>query len=473
MILDYLKARAVKDIYPFHMPGHKGNSDYFRDIDHILMDITEVRGSDNLRQPSGIIKDAEDMLAKAYGASRSLICVNGSSAGMLAAMLYAACDGEKVVVARNSHVSVHSGLALSGALPVFVYPSVTPYGFAGGLSPSAVEEALAANGDVRAVFITSPTYEGLCSDVAAIARTARSHGALLIVDEAHGAHFGLHTDFPGSSTVHADIVVQSLHKTMVAPNQAAVIHAGPNIDAERLKACLNMVQTTSPSYIIMAMIERCAAIASDPADFQRYARVVGSFRASLAMLENIRLVGSDIRGSYDVHDIDAGKLVFLARRGGGQDIYRYLLEQHRLELEMYGLSHAVAMTSIADTEAGFSRLYYALRELDRKLASHAEAPTDITDIYAIGSVIPKHSATAISPRLAQLRPSHPCGLDEAAGRICASPVTPYPPGIPLLLPGEIIEESTIHHLKKLAHRDIMIDGIFDGKVKVVRDGNRN
>ena len=467
MILDYLKARAVKGIYPFHMPGHKGNTDYFLDIDHVMMDITEVRGADNLRQPEGIIKDVEHKMARAVGAYRSFMLVNGSSAGMIAALLYAAGDGESVVMARNSHVSSCSGLALCGARPVYVWPSVTPYGFAGGISPKDVEAALVKAKDARAVVITSPTYEGICSDIEEIAKIAHSYGALLIVDEAHGSHFGCHPVFPESAINCADIVVQSLHKTMVAPNQAAVMHAGKAVDTSRLKECINLVQTTSPSYITMAMIERCADIMSDPANFERFARTLTSFRASLKVLENIELVDDSIRKSYNVHDIDISKLVFAVKRGSGADIYSILLEQHKLELEMHGLVHAIALTSLADMPEGFSRLYYALRDLDTQLMS---ADTKVSGFAGLHQSVGR-AELACAPRVAQLRPSQKCKLEDAAGKICAVPVTPYPPGIPLLLPGEIIDESAIQHLKRLASQDIMIIGVVDGEVKVVENGH--
>ena len=466
-MFDYLKARATSNIYPFHMPGHKGNAEFFRDIDFVKMDITEVRGADNLRQPEGIIRQAEDLLASAYGANRSFMLVNGSSGGVLAALLYAVGDGDKIIVARNSHVSVSSGLALSGAEPVYVYPSVMPYGFAGGVNPVDIEAALAANKGAKAVFITSPTYEGLCSDVQAIAKIAHSYGALLIVDEAHGSHFGCHSQLPQSAVKYADIVVQSLHKNMVAPNQAAVLHAGKNIDAERLKDCLNMVQTTSPSYVTMAMIERCANIASNQANFDGYIKMLAEYRAKIAELENIQLMGSDICGQYSVYDVDTTKIVLVAKRGSGADIDNYLLEKHSVELELHGLTHAVALSSLADTRAGFERLYCGLCELDKDLAAYDEsgrphrvAPTDMMLPY-------KQISPEMLPREAQLRSSQVCELDAAVGKICASPVVPYPPGIPLLLPGEKLDENIIDHLKRLAQKDIMILGISDGKIKIV------
>ncbi|MCL2674526.1 MAG: aminotransferase class I/II-fold pyridoxal phosphate-dependent enzyme, partial [Defluviitaleaceae bacterium] len=451
------------------MPGHKSNAEFFRDIDFVKMDITEVRGADNLRQPEGIIRQTEDLLASAYGANRSFMLVNGSSGGVLAALLYAVSDGDKIIVARNSHVSVSSGLALSGAEPVYVYPSVTPYGFAGGINPADVEAALAANKGAKAVFITSPTYEGLCSNVQAIAKIAHDYGALLIVDEAHGSHFGCHPKLPQSAVKHADIVVQSLHKNMVAPNQAAVLHAGKSIDSERLKDCLNMVQTTSPSYVTMAMIERCANIASNPAYFDDYIKMLEEYRAKIAELENIRLMGRDICGQYGVHNMDTTKIVLIAKRGSGADIDNYLLERHSVELELHGLTHAVALSSLADTKEGFERLYRGLCEMDNELTMYDEngyiggrtqfAPTDMLPY--------KRVSPEMLPRAAQLRPAQVCELDAAIGKICASPVVPYPPGIPLLLPGEKLDENIIDHLKRLAQKDIMIIGISDGKIKVV------
>ncbi|MCL2618352.1 MAG: aminotransferase class I/II-fold pyridoxal phosphate-dependent enzyme [Defluviitaleaceae bacterium] len=464
-MLDFLSVRAASGLYPFHMPGHKGNARFFRGIDLKSMDITEVRGADNLRCPGGIIRVLEDRLAQAYGACRSLVCVNGSSAGLLAAMLYTAGDGRKVALARNSHISAFSGLALSGAEAVLLAPQVTPYGFAGGVTAEDVAAVLAAYPEVRGVFVVSPTYEGLCCDIAGIAGVTRGRGVLLVVDEAHGAHFGLHPAFPASAVSCADIVVQSLHKTMPALNQSAVVHVGRNVDAERLKMCLNMVQTTSPSYVAMAMMERCADIAADPANFEAYAAALAELRARLGGLRNIGLAGRELCGSFGVADADGGKLVFVANRGKGRDIYTRLLEGYALELEMYGPAHAVAMTSLADTPEGFARLADAVCRLDTELEAHAPARPPVYRPPA------RFSVPAMSARRAMLRPSRGCKLDDAAGRVCAAPVTPYPPGIPLLVPGEIIDESAAHHLKSLAFDDIMIDGISEGMIKVVDGDN--
>jgi len=231
------------------------------------------------------------------------------------------------------------------------------------------------------------------------------------------------------------------------------------------------------------MIERCANIASNPVYFDDYIKMLEGYRSKITELENIKLMENDICGKYGVHDMDITKIVLIAKRGNGADIDNYLLEKHSVELELHGLTHAVALSSLADTKEGFECLYRGLCELDKELAAYSEneniceyrfpslegwhaqcdgvvAPTDTLLPY-------KRISPEMLPREAQLSSSYACDLKEAVGEICASPVTPYPPGIPLLLPGEKLDENIIDHLKRLAQKDIMILGMSDGKIKVV------
>ena len=254
----HLQEYLSKGVYPFHMPGHKRNPVFFP-VELTGMDLTEIPGMDILRDATGIIRDLQCKIADFYGADESFILVNGSSAGIVAAICAACNEGDKLYAARNGHVSMFNGMALSGALPIYISPKVAETGtlgitgLAGGIDPSQLDNME----EGAAVIVVSPTYEGFVSDIKAIAEKVHSCGGMLIVDEAHGAHFPFHSAFPDSAlNMGADIVVQSFHKTLPVLGQLAVLHVkGQRVDTGRLKFYLQAMQTTSPSYMLMAQLD--------------------------------------------------------------------------------------------------------------------------------------------------------------------------------------------------------------------------
>ncbi|MDR2899851.1 MAG: aminotransferase class V-fold PLP-dependent enzyme, partial [Clostridiales bacterium] len=264
-----------KGIYPFHMPGHKRNTDFLSfGADPVSIDLTEVYGTDNLQNPEGIIKDMEEKASELFGADRTYAIVNGATGGILAAVLSCAKKNDTVLFARNCHMSAYSGLALCDYNIKYLYPQISAFGFPGPIALSSVEKAFGCDPNIRVVFITSPTYEGFVSDIAAIAEIAHSHGALLIVDEAHGAHFNFSSIFPTPAIKSgADIVIQSLHKTLPALTQCALLHTnGSRVNHELLRAALNMVNSSSPSYVLMSSIDKCLDFLENSAGvFETYA----------------------------------------------------------------------------------------------------------------------------------------------------------------------------------------------------------
>ena len=421
---------SIQDLYPFHMPGHKRNLNYVGA--YCEADITEIHGADNLLEPDGIIRGLQDNLADLYGARESFILVNGSTVGIEAAVLY--LGPVPVIMARNSHRSAYSGLIISAGAPKYIYPEITADNIAGATTPQNVEHALNTNPDAAAVFITSPTFEGYCSDIGQIAQIVHNHNKLLIVDEAHGAHFGFHPAFPkNASRMGADIVIQSLHKTLPAPGQCSLMHiSGRLADAKKLKACINILQTSSPSYFFMAEIERCAQMLRDDGTrlFEEYYDRLIWFRREATGLKGIRLL-SDTG--------DPGKLTFCMDGNLNGIEFGRQLRERGVELEMCLPTHTVAMTSIADTDDGFRRLRDAVFEIDRNLGVVRHG----------GGSLQHGGAPQLSPRDAFFSNKCIVALKDAEGMIAGDFVIPYPPGVPLIVPGEKVTGEIIKDVDRL------------------------
>jgi len=420
-------------------------------------DITEIHGADNLLEPEGIIRGLQGNLADLYGSDQSFILVNGSTVGIEAAILH--LGPVPVIMARNSHRSAYSGLILSGGAPHYIFPEITADNMAGAIAPQAVEKALVASPEASAVFITSPTFEGYCSDIVRIAEIVHKRGKLLIVDEAHGAHFGFHPAFPkNASRMGADIVIQSLHKTLPAPGQCSVLHInGKRVDTDNLKAGINILQTSSPSYFFMPEIERCAGLLRENGTrlFEEYYARLRWFYGEMEKLKLIRLL---------TDTGDPGKLTFCMNgRMNGVEFGR-LLRERRMELEMCLPSHAVAMTSIADTDEGFKRLADAVIAVDDSLCDEivvgASPCHPCNPVYKADHSIGTHGAqraapptvspsVLFSPREAFFSTKRTVSLKDAEGMISGDFIIPYPPGIPLVAPGESISGEIISEVRRL------------------------
>ncbi len=352
------------DIYPFCMPGHKRNFRVPGIENPYDIDITEVDGFDNLHDPSGMIKKMQKRFCDVYGAKQVLMSVNGSSAGMLAA-LSAVPKGGTVCVARNCHKSVFDGLSINGRKVYYLYPEEVIEGsmIYGGVSPEDVENLLKRHSNIKAVLITSPTYEGFLSDVKTIAEIVHKYETILIVDEAHGAHLPYHDAFPVSAIyLGADIVVQSLHKTLPSLNQTALVFINGDEElARKVERALSVFTTTSPSYGLMASMEYCVEWCVDnESEFNTYVQQLKTFRERYSNLQAVDLLGEEMIGQYHIFDVDPSKLCFVSRQMSGAELGRYLLKEHKLQMEAAGSRHVLGMTSVMDTEEGFQRLYKGL-----------------------------------------------------------------------------------------------------------------
>ncbi len=465
-----LKLKAQGNL-PMHMPGHKRNTILLKEPFPFDLDITEIKGFDNLHNPSGILLEGQERAARLYGAKESFYVINGSSAGVLASLWAATQHGDEILMGRHSHKSVYNGVELMGLKPHYLLPTKNlEWDIAESITPDSVAKALDAHPEVSCVLITSPTYEGVVSPVEEIAAVVHAKGIPLIVDAAHGAHFGFSEGFPNNPvTCGADLVINSLHKTLPALTQTGLVHvSGDLVDPKRLERGLSIFQTTSPSYLLMASIDSCLRWLENegPAAFKAYEKALEIFSQKVEGLLRLRILDyGDHRNKKmeGIWALDRGKLL-ISTKGtslSGSDLDARLIEQYAIELEMPGVTYAVGLTSVADTEASLGALADALIDVDRHLEEMIDKGGDEVD-YSLPDQL-------VSPSEAVRERGEPMVLGEAAGHMALEAMWAYPPGIPIILPGEQIDEGFIAYVSALEETGIgftTTTGDYEGKLKV-------
>ena len=466
-----LEQYSKEDYYPFHMPGHKRNMNLLDAAFPFDRDITEIDGFDNLHHAEGILDRAQKDTAKLYGTKESFYCVNGSTAALMSAISAAVPRNGTILMARNCHKSVYNTVYLRNLKAVYLYPKLeTQFGINGGISVFDVEKKLEENEKIDAVLLTSPTYDGVVSDIEKIAEVVHRRGIPLIVDEAHGAHFHFSDYFPVSAAEKgADLVVQSLHKTLPAMTQTALLHiCSERVEREKIKKFLGIYQTSSPSYILMASMDACMdLLARDGRQlFENYTENLKKARAKLEKNKQIRLVTEKMIGSAAIYDFDKSKIL-LSTKGTsltGNHLYQILLEQYHLQMEMQSEEYVLAMTAVGDTKEGFQRLCDAVRILDQeesfKKADSDRREREKTEILQSASpYMELEQCMGITEALE--KESQVWILEKSAGKISAEFVYLYPPGIPILAPGEQITECLIENVKRYLELGLEVQGLCD------------
>jgi len=457
-ILDKLEQYCNSDYVPMHMPGGKRNPEYSSTS---ILDITEIDGFDNMHNPEGIIKNAFERAARLYGADETLFLVNGSTSGILAAICGAVRKHDKVAVARNCHVSVYNALLLAELEPVYIIPDIDhKTGIYKGITYEDVKKCVHESPDIKAVIITSPTYEGIVSETRHIAEYLHSKGIILIVDEAHGAHFKFNSEFPESAVdAGADLVINSIHKTLPALTQTALLHISKkNVDVDRVERYWNIYQTTSPSYILMASIDRCIGIIEENGKelFEKYICSLKLLRQKLGQLNNISLLDSD----------DISKIILLC--DNGKILYDRLLNEFRIQPEMASFKYVICMTSIADKQEYYDRLLQALEYIDSTWESHDVITLD-KNIY-----INNAPDMRMTPSQAmELMNDHGCDEidvcdDSIYGRVSASTVLIYPPGMPVINIGEVITQKAAYTIRNAIRTGLEVPGLKEGRIQCLR-----
>jgi arginine/lysine/ornithine decarboxylase len=471
-----LKRYGESDIYPFHMPGHKRQP--VDSIDPYRIDITEIDGFDNLHNPTGILKEAQERAAALYGAKQSYYLVNGSTCGLLSAICAAVGRRQKVLVARNCHKAVYHALSLWELSADYLYPKVAENGIAGQIAPEDVKRALAQGDPYAAVIITSPTYDGVVSDIAAIAEIVHAYDIPLIVDEAHGAHFGLSPHFPASAvSLGADLVIQSMHKTLPSYTQTALLHfCSDRVSAAAVEKYLDIFETSSPSYILMAGMEKCIRLLAEEKEslFDAYWEKLSHFYQQAESLQHLHVGKPSDFSAEEAYAFDPSKLLIFTGDSGmtGKELYDWLLGEYHLQMEMVSRDYVLAMTSVMDTREGFDRLAAALAEMDAEVdgkkglagsfatAGKLDKQNGYVKLHADTFYVPQQQVCRISE--AESAENEAVSLSEAAGRTSAVYVYLYPPGIPILAPGERIMEKNIADLFSCREMGLIVIGLADG-----------
>lgn len=470
-----LEEYGNSDYYPFHMPGHKRNEESVKGAlaGAYRLDITEIDGFDNLHRAEEIIKREQERAAGLYGSERTYFLVNGSTCGILAAIAAVIEKGGRILMSRNCHKSAYHGVYLQELETSYLYPN--NWGkceIAGEVAPESVEKALKEHPDIGAIMVTSPTYEGVVSDIKKIAAIAHKYGKPLIVDEAHGAHFGFHKAYPESAVkLGADIVVHSLHKTLPSMTQTALLHVNGNlVDRRKLERYLRIFQTSSPSYVLMASISNCLDI-MEREGAERLEKLKNSRDRLIEKVKGYRFVRV---GEKEIEDrdfavkMDPCKLAIYIEDGKltGQQLYDILMDKYHLQMEMAAGGYVLAIFSMMDTQEGMNRLERALLEIDKgiaagDIASNGEGRTQLT--------VDGKNETVWSIAQAYDKEQESIELEEGCGRIAGEFINLYPPGIPLVVPGERLEKKIIDAC--LAYRDIHlgIQGVENGKIRVLKN----
>ena len=466
-----LRKFTSSGIYPFHMPGHKRNPDFNFVSNPLEIDVTELDETDDLHSADGILSRAMKRAQDVFCAEKTFFCVGGSTTGILSAVYALTRENDKVLIARNCHKSVYNAVCLKRLDARFVCPeNVKGFSFCASVSPCDVERAFEENPGITLAVITSPTYEGVVSDIAAIADIVHRHNALLLVDEAHGAHFGFDGFFPQSAAkLGADVVVQSLHKTLPCFTQTALVHiCTKRVDIQKMQNSLGIFETSSPSYILMSSVDGCIGLLQNSGKelFAAYAKRLHRFYKECETLEKLKVFGVCLMKPKGCFERDPSKIVVSVRETpiNGEELYYMLKDRFKLQLEMYSADYVLAVTSICDTDGGFERLISALKEIDRQICKVPEAKGE-TEKF----VLPKQG---MSLSKALSRESESVDLKNCEGRICAGFVYAYPPGIPIFAPGEVISGQGMKKISDLKRISVSIQGsavAADGKINVVKE----
>ena len=446
-----LKLYLGSNPLPMHMPGHKRNPDLISS--EFARDITEIQGFDNLHSPTGLIKDIETAGAALWDAEKAYVSVGGSTAMLLTAI--SACNaempGSKVLVAMNSHLAVWHALELTGNAPVPLMP-VTDGNipFAGPVSAYDIEKILVRDPSIRMVIITSPTYEGVISDTASIHEITRRYDATLIVDCAHGAHLGLGDDFFGSNCC-GDIVIKSLHKTLNSPTQTSVMltYPGCRVSESTIRHYIDIFETSSPSYVLLRGISKCFASINANKDIMTpWKNGIRIAEDRLSDLKNYRLWLAPVK--------ERSKLVIM---GDGIDLAERLRGDFGIECEAAFSTHLIAMTGIGDTEESINRFCDAVLKID-ELSSPQQIVSTLPRPKPIFSLDVREAS--IKGLNADEKP-----IEESSGMISGEYLFCYPPGVPLLVPGELITQDTIDYVRSSGAEIKRPAGCFEGCVKVL------
>ena len=438
MLYDKLKKYSKSGVYPFHMPGHKRNTALSDGTMPYEIDLTEIDGFDNLHNAEGCILEVQNLAERLYNVKKAFLLVNGATGGILSAVRAMTNRGDKVLVARNSHKSVYNALDICGLEPEYIVPAVDDeFGINCSITPLQVEKAIVENPNTKLLIITSPTYEGVVSDIKEICRIAHLHNVMVLVDEAHGAHFPFSKSFPSEAVASgADAAVASLHKTLPSLTQTALLLTSNEELINPLAENLAIFETSSPSYVFMSAIEKCLEFCENASAFDEYIKRLNSFNEKCKNLKKIKVLcyGNDEVKNHRFFDFDISKIT-VSVRGldiNGTQLAEILRNDFKIEPEMVCSDYVLLISTVCDTDEGFARLINALQIIDSKCS--------VKELNACrySITMPK---IAVKPCECSGKDGEFCLLEHSIDKISLEYVWAYPPGIPIIAKGEIITQD--------------------------------
>ncbi len=468
-IHEALKKHCEQRVVHFDVPGHKGGRGnkelkYFLGEQCLKADVNSMKPLDNLCHPVSVIKDAQRLAAEAFGAEEVFFIVNGTTAAVQAMVMSVCKAGEKIILPRNVHRSAINALILCGAIPVYVDPGVNEeLGIPLGMSVSAVKEAIRKNPDAKAIIVNNPTYYGVCSDIEEIVKIAHAHGMKLLADEAHGTHFYFGEDMPASAMkAGADMAAVSMHKTGGSLTQSSFLLCGKNVDSGYVRQIINLTQTTSGSYLLLSSLDisRKNLYLNGKDIFKRTVSYTKYAREEINAIGGYYAFGDELTDGDTVYKFDPTKLSVNTRNIGlaGIEVYDLLRDEYDIQIEFGDLGNILAIVSGGERELEIERLISALSEIKR-IHGTTKAKT-LNQVY-IEPVIKN------TPHEAFFAEKKCVPLSESAGCVSTECVMCYPPGIPIIAPGELITDRIVDYIRYAKEMGCQITGTEDMNVQYI------
>lgn len=466
-IYEALERFQDQRVVPFDVPGHKrgrGNPELAALLGErcVALDVNSMKPLDNLCHPISVIREAEELAAEAFGAAHAFLMVGGTTSAVQAMVLTSVKRGEKIILPRNVHRSVMGALVLCGAVPVYVNPATDDrLGIPLGMRVEDVARAIRENPEAKAVFVNNPTYYGICSNLPEIVRLAHEAGMLCLADEAHGTHFYFSDQLPLSAMeAGADLAAVSMHKSGGSLTQSSLLLAGPAMPEGYVRQIINLTQTTSGSYLLLSSLDiarRNLALRGKEA-FERVLRLADYARDEINELKGFYAFGRELINGDSVFDFDLTKLSVNTLNTGlaGIEVYDLLRDEYDIQIEFGDLGNILAYLSIGDRPRDIERLVGALSEVKRRFGK--EAAGLMTQEYIEPQV-------SCSPQDAFYAEKESLPLDDTLGRICTEFVMCYPPGIPVLAPGERITKAILDYIHYAKAKGCQMTGPEDAAIE--------
>lgn len=456
-------------IVPFDVPGHKqgrGNPELTEFLGKacLSVDVNSMKPLDNLSHPVSVIKEAGEIAAEAFGAAGAFFMVNGTTAAVQAMIMSVCKQGEKIIMPRNVHRSAINALVISGAVPVYVNPGTNrALGIPLGMSVKGVREAINEHPDAKAVFVNNPTYYGVCSDLISITRLAHENGMFVLADEAHGTHFYFGEDMPvPAMSAGADMAAVSMHKTGGSLTQSSILLTGPAMNPGHVRQIINLCQTTSSSYLLLSSLDiaRRNLVLSGKETFGRVMRLAGYARDEINKIGGYYAFSEELINGDTVYDFDAIKLSVHTRDIGlaGIEVYDILRDEYGIQIEFGDIGNILAIISAGDRMLELERLVSSLSEIKRRYAKdksglfdHEYIPPDVV----------------ITPQRAFYSAKRQVPIGESLGCVCTEFVMSYPPGIPVLAPGERITREILEYVRYAKGKGCFLTGTEDMRIEKI------